>query len=233
MIAADRYSSSYYARNRGVAGGTGEWILFLDADVTAPSDIVEHYFTETPRDRTGLLVGEVVDEAPRTDAGALARHAWLRQPMAQGNTVGFGRWAYAQTANCAVRRSAFEEASGFRENIRSAGDADLCFRLRELDWGLERREEARVVHRARTSLPALLRQKARHGSGIAWINRVHPGSFPFDPVAVGAVSARSVAAALSLLVRRRPGTAVLACLDLATLWAYQLGRLLPNRVRPR
>ena len=48
--------------------------------------------------------------------------------MSQRNTL-TGVRPYAQTAHCAVRRSAFEAVGGFREDIRSGGDADLCFRL--------------------------------------------------------------------------------------------------------
>jgi len=34
------------------------------------------------------------------------------------------------------------------------------------------------VHRSRTSLLALLRQRARHGAGVRWLDARYPGAFP-------------------------------------------------------
>ena len=94
--------------------------------------------------------------------------------MSQENTLHDPRWGYAQTANAAFRRTAFEEVGGFEEHARSGGDADLCFRLRAAGWELVYRPEAMVVHRNRTTLRSLLRQRARHGAGSAWLNRRNP-----------------------------------------------------------
>ena len=50
-------------------------------------------------------------------AGSAAmRYAALRSRMTQDNTLGLGEWAYAQTANCAIRRSAFQAVGGFRDS---------------------------------------------------------------------------------------------------------------------
>src|SRR5436190_688694 len=76
-----------------------------------------------------------------------ARYAMLSRSMAQ---VSAGdRWGYAQTANCAVRRTAFAAAGGFVETARSGADADLCFRLRDAGWTLEERPAAAAIHRSR------------------------------------------------------------------------------------
>src|SRR3712207_7575346 len=61
--------------------------------------------------------------------------------MASENTLDGTRWAYAQTANAAVRRTAFDAVGGFEERIRSAGDADLCWRVVAAGWELEARPE--------------------------------------------------------------------------------------------
>ncbi len=98
--------------------------------------------------------------------------------MSQANTLGAGHWAYVQTANCAIRRSAFEQVGGFCDEVRSGGDADICFRLRDAGWAIEPRERALVVHSSRRTLGKLLRQRARMGAGAAWLDQRHPGSFP-------------------------------------------------------
>jgi hypothetical protein len=152
--------------------------------------------------------------------------------MSQDNTLDAGPWGYAQTANCAVRRSAFKEVDGFTEDIRSGGDADLCFRLREAGWKLRRRDRAIVMHRSRSTLRAMLRQRARHGSGARWLNGVYPGAFPRD-LSAGTVvwSVRQGGTAAAAVLRGDADRAILLGVEVLSHWAFELGRLAPNHVR--
>ncbi len=139
---------------------------------------------------------------------------------------------YAQTANCAVRRAAFEQVSGFTEEIRAGEDADLCFRLQRAGWLLEARPHATVEHRGREAVRGLIGQLAGHGSGAAWLQRRYPGSFP--PSSARALTgriARSAQSALTALARGEREQATCAVLDILTACAFELGRLLPNRAR--
>jgi GT2 family glycosyltransferase len=225
--------SSYYARNRGAERGEAEWILFVDADVRPPADLLERYFDPLPNDGDGVLAGAVVDEVLEEPGWRrpAARYAHLQAVMSQDNTVGDQRWSYAQTANCAVRRVAFEEVGGFTEDVRSGGDADLCFRLRSAGWSLERRDAAQVTHRARRTLRAMLRQRARHGSGARWLNTVYPGAFP-RKFTLGWVpwTLRQSAAVVAAVLRRDGDRAILLGVELLSSWAFELGRLAPNHV---
>ena len=179
VVAAPAQRSSYHARNRGAERGSNSWLVFLDADVEPLPGLIEAYFEPPPGDRTAVLSGGVRDETPPAAGLALAqRYQHLSESMSQEQTLADERWAFAKTANCAVLRAAFHDSGGFGEGIRSGGDADLCFRLREAGWALERREDAAVVHRNRTTMRALLRQRVRHGAGMAWLAKRHPGAFP-------------------------------------------------------
>jgi hypothetical protein len=236
ILRAPGLRTSYFARNRAVACGVAPWIVFLDADVHPPVDLLDRYFARLPGEEVGVLAGTVVDEGPPADGTVTAaeRYAWLKSSMSQEVTLAHGEWAFAQTANAAVRRIALEQAGGFEEGVRSGGDADMCFRVRAAGWALERREEAAVTHRNRATVPRMLAQRARHGAGAGWLGRRWPGALPRRSwPGLAWWSARRAAAGLVGAARGDRDAALLGLLDGPAVWAFELGRLIPNRPRPR
>jgi len=235
VLGAGELQTSYHARNRATALGTAAWLVFLDADVLPPVDLLGRYFEPMPGESVGVLAGAVVDEEPTADdSTSAARYAWLKSSMSQEITLAHDQWAFAQTANAAVRRAAFEQVGGFEAGVRSGGDADLCFRARAAGWQLERREHAAVVHRNRQTVPRMLAQRARHGAGAAWLSERWPGALPrrrWPGLAWWSVR-RAGTGALAAAKGDRDG-ALLGLLDGPAVWAFELGRLIPNRPRPR
>ena len=234
ILRAGELQTSYYARNRGAAEESAPWIVFLDADVLPPADLLERYFADEPHRKTGVLAGAVVDEEPPPTAPAAPRYAWLKSSMSQEITLSHDGWSFAQTANAAVRREAFEQVGGFEERIRSGGDADLCFRIRAAGWELERRPEAAVIHHNRQTVPRMLAQRVRHGSGANWLSQRWPGALPRRnwPGLVLWGLKRAAHGAIAV-ARSDRDEALLGLLDGPTVWAFELGRLIPNRPRPR
>jgi glycosyltransferase involved in cell wall biosynthesis len=229
LHAAERATPAF-ARNRGAACGSAEWLVFCDADTQPRPDLLDRYFDPPPEPRTGLIGGGVIDEVVPPDAPAVARYAYLRGAMSQEDTLGFGEWGYPKTANVACRRAAFETVGGFREDIRAAEDADLTYRLRAAGWEVERREDAAVVHASRTTLRGFIAQKAVWGAGGAWVHGVYPGSVPLVGRA-GLIrwAVRSTVGGLLAAARRRDrDAAILALFRPLEALAWELGRLLPN-----
>jgi len=234
IVGAGELPTSYHARNRAAAHGRAPWIVFLDADVLPPPDLLDRYFADAPHATTGMLAGAVRDEQPPPTAAPAPRYAWLKSSMSQEITLSHDGWAFAQTANAAVRRQAFAHVGGFEPGIRSGGDADLCFRIRAAGWELERREHAAVVHHNRQTVPRMLAQRARHGAGANWLARRWPGALPRRSwPGLALWSLRRTAQGAAAAARKDRDAALLGLLDGPAVWAFELGRLIPNRPRPR
>src|SRR5688572_7805397 len=72
VLEAVAVRSSYHARNAGARAGSAPWLLFVDADVDLPADLLDRLFEPPPAEGTGVLAGGVRD-AP--GGGAAARYA--------------------------------------------------------------------------------------------------------------------------------------------------------------
>jgi GT2 family glycosyltransferase len=236
VIQGSEIPTPAFARNRGVAEGSAEWLVFVDADTSPSPDLLDRYFDPPPGDRTALLGGGVLDERVATGGGAAARYQYLRGAMSQEDTYRQVRWGYPKTVNAACRRAAFEEVGGFREDIRAAEDGDLAFRLRAAGWEVERRDRATVVHTSRQTARAFVVQKLLHGAGGAWLDREYPGSYPPRGLVglfwwgLRATTSELLAAAWE----RDRDLAVWALFDALDMIMWELGRSLPNeRPLPR
>ncbi len=209
--------SSYHARDGAARRARGEWLVFVDADTVPVPDLLDAYFDPVPGDDVGVLAGGIEDAV--VEDTLVARYVADRRKLDQATTLAHP-CPYAQTANCAVRRSAFEAVGGWPEPIRSGGDADLCWRLAAAGWRLEERPAALVRHRNRARLGELLRQLHRHGAGMRWLEERWPGSFP-------APGPRELVAGRLAMLARDPSAYGL--LDVLGLWARDSGRLRRNR----
>ena len=231
VMRAPDVQSSYHARNHGAARGRAPWIVFLDADVEVEPDLVEGYFATPVAAGTGLLAGAIEPTLP-PGGGRVARYGLLRRHLA-GEGVSTAGHEYALTANVAVRREAFEALGGFADGVRSAGDADFCFRARDAGWALERRSGARVRHPVRASLKAMLRVFARYGAGCEWARERYPTFSP--PTPLPRMLLRVAAAGVRVpraVLRGRRDDALTGALDPLLGLAFELGRFLPNQSAP-
>jgi hypothetical protein len=230
VLQANQRLTPGFARNRGAACTTNEWLVFLDADVEPADDLLDRYFDPPPEASTGLIGGGVVDQVVPVDGPLAARYAYLRGAMSQEDTFQFGAWGYPKSANIAVRRAAFEAIGGFRQEIRAAEDADLTYRLRAAGWEVERREAATVVHFSRHTIRGLIKQKALWGAGGAWLSRTYPGSLQLaSGRGLASWAVRSTARELIAAARQRDrDAAIYALLRPVDALAWELGRLLSN-----
>jgi GT2 family glycosyltransferase len=233
IVAAPELQTSYFARNQGARSGQAPWLLFVDADVRVPPDLIDRYFTPDPGADTAVLAGEIRNEAITQDGQhtAAERYAYLAELFAQRKTLDVTAFSYAMTANCAIRRDAFEQVGGFVDRIISGGDADICFRIRDAGYALERRDAAEVTHVSRPTVRKLLKQSARHGSGASWLQRVYPGfSRPVGLVVLVVRSGQGFALAGLAAARGDRDRALVKSIDAARSIAFEMGRRRSNEV---
>jgi mycofactocin glycosyltransferase len=226
VVRAAGERSSYHARNVGAAAARvgNEWLLFIDADCIPEPDLLDAYFAEEVPPRCALVGGEIAPDA--NQAALLARYARSRNFLSQTEGLHGKAGVAAATANLLVRREAFDAVGGFAEGIRSGGDIDLCWRMRDAGWTLIYRPEARVVHRHRESLVGFLGQIVRYGASARWLDERHPGTSPRWPLVPGLVgSGRDIAVNLT---RGRVDEALYRAIDGLGLIAHNVGYRLSN-----
>ena len=202
-----------------LAIATGErWLLFTDSDCVPQPSLLDAYLRQPPaRGRWRTRRHRCLRPRQRH---FLARYATDRGFLDQEAGLHTAEDA-AATANLAVRRTAFDEIGGFTEGIRSGGDVDLCRRLIDAGWKIERRPDAVVTHLHRESLPDLMGSIARYAAGARWLNERYPGTAPAWPLVPGLIHCgKDIAGDLA---RRRFEEAAFRSVDALGMFAHTIG----------
>ncbi|HEX5333026.1 MAG TPA: glycosyltransferase [Cellulomonas sp.] len=166
------------ARNLGARVGSGDLLLYCDADDRVAPGWVDAMARALQQ---ADVVGGAFDNDTFND-GAMERH-----PAGVPVTAGF--LPRAITANLGVRRSAWSAVGGFAEDYGyGSEDTEFCWRLQVAGYRIGYAEQAVVAYRYRSSLRAvavkayksgrsrarLFRDFAPHGmprprlTGVAW-----------------------------------------------------------------
>lgn len=115
------------SRNYGAEWASGEWLLFLDADVRLPADALEVALDQM--ERRGLDSASTAFVPDRRDAAIRAHHRLSSEYFWLASKVG---WCHSIGAFLLVRREHHNRIGGFDHTIRVAEDQDYVLRLNRI-----------------------------------------------------------------------------------------------------
>jgi|GEM_PF-2533897 len=175
------------ARNAVVAAARGEIIAFIDSDCIAHTEWLAEIEAGFADPTVGCVAGSILAAEPKT---AVERYYARRGILSQEHVLSHSFLPYAQTANAAFRKEVFDRIGLFDEELITAEDSDVLWRMQlETGFRLCYRPEAVAWHRHRSTTAGLWRQTIGWGIGDAYpVQEVPPasseGSLEKTPLAI-------------------------------------------------
>jgi glycosyltransferase involved in cell wall biosynthesis len=168
----------YAARQCGADASDSWGLVFLDARCRVGPGWLESHRRLLAADGVAMSCSGVLTVAGGSLASQVA--AYL-QPFRFEATLQGHRLPYFPTCNLGVRREVFARVGGFTD-VRSGGDAELCWRIQDAGLGeLAVDREIRVRWVPRDHLRGLAAQMARYGRSAAdWSSSQGSGQPPLD-----------------------------------------------------
>ncbi len=179
------------ACNQGAAVASGEYLLFLNNDITVNNGWLEPLIHVLDEDPNVAAVGSkllfpdgkiqhagviIIDDRKLPDP-LVGRHIYYRQhsDFVEANHI---RTYQGLTAACLlVRKSAFQEVGGFDEEYWNGyEDVDLCFKLQEKGWSLVYEPQSVAIHYESQSGPERFKQVSNNIKRLhkKWLGKILP-----------------------------------------------------------
>jgi glycosyltransferase involved in cell wall biosynthesis len=157
-----------YARNKGAEIATGEWLVFLDADVVVHTDTLRRFVEAFDADPTMDACFGTYDDAPRA-RGLLTQYRNLIHRYVHITSAGPAETFW--TGCGAVKRAAFVEVGGF-DGVRypqpKIEDIEFGYRLRDHGYCIVIVPQIEVTHLKRWRFLGSLRTDLID-RGIPWV----------------------------------------------------------------
>jgi glycosyltransferase involved in cell wall biosynthesis len=151
-------------RNLGIERASGEWILWIDADMELPPTIVERAVAAAlDEGAEGVFIPEItVGDGYWTACRALERSCCIEEIMVQSPRL--------------VRRSYLRETGGFLESLSGTEDAELRARMMADGCRLAWIPDLIVHDEGAMSLGFIWSKRYYYGRGLKRYRAEHPGA---------------------------------------------------------
>ncbi|MGH7488382.1 MAG: glycosyltransferase, partial [Thermoanaerobaculia bacterium] len=163
--------TSYAARNLGISSATGDVVAMTDADCVATADWLTQLIAPLADDPTaGVVLGAIEDAVPESLAEEFTARV---RPFAAPTVRGLRS---VLTANVAIRTTTLRDAGCFDEQLPTAGDIDLGWRLQQDGVGIRDAPAAKVFHRHRSTFRGVFAQFRRYGLSEILLTTLYQGN---------------------------------------------------------
>jgi len=196
-------------RNRGIQASSGEYVLWIDADMVVGPGVLEAAARAARDERaTAVFIPETsIGPGFWTACRALERSCYVGEPLIEAPRL--------------VARSFFERSGGFNPRVAGQEDAEVRVRLLAEGQRLASISEVIVHDEGRLTLPLVLRKRYYYGQSLPAYSDAAPGAIGRQGVA----TVRALVRGRRLLARQPVHAAALLGLRVAEAGAYAAGAL--------
>ena len=194
-------------RNLGIDRSSGEFVLWIDADMVLPPQVVERAVAAAlSQGAEAVFIPEVsIGDGYWTRCRALERRCYVGEEMVESPRL--------------VRRSFFARSGGFVPDVAGQEDAELRMRLRQEGLPLARTDVVIYHDEGRLTFRSVLRKRYYYGQSLPAYHRVQPGAIRTQAFA----TARAYARHRRMLAADPAHAAGMLSLRLAETVAYAAG----------
>jgi len=165
---------SYNARNRAMEKSRGEFIVFIDADITVSPEWLENGMRAL--ERADYVGGPV--HIDRTKIKTPAHYSEARSAFPFESYMKEKKFSGA--GNLFVRRSVIEDVGGFDERLQSGGDKEFGKRVYETGKYRQHYEDGIAAIHPPRGYKKLINQRIRIAKGDKVLSVLYPDRFTFN-----------------------------------------------------
>jgi glycosyltransferase involved in cell wall biosynthesis len=168
-------SGSYFARNRAAEFAKGNYLCFIDADITLPKNWLVEAINKLGKKH--YLAGNLKIDQSKVKTLSEKIDAESAFPIQKY----IKEYHFGGAGNLLIKRTLIEKVGGFDDRVRSGGDLEFGKRVYENGFELVYMDRPKLTHPPR-DFKANIRKIKRLASAIKLLRRLYPDRFKPTPL---------------------------------------------------